>query len=122
MVSFQDFRDIPVWKSAHQLVLAIYKISQDFPKSEIYGLTSQLRRAIASVAANIVEGVNRKTIKETTQFLYHSKGSIAEAQYFLLLAKDLEYLKKTEYEILNKSCQDVANQLGGWIKYLKQKS
>jgi four helix bundle protein len=81
--------ELEVWKQAHALTLEIYKVTSSFPKSEMYGVVDQLRRASSSVAANIVEGQSRNTTKDYVNFLYNSRGSLEETRYFLLLSRDL---------------------------------
>ena len=87
------FEDLKVFDQAHKLTLLIYKFTKNFPKSEIYGLTSQIRRSSVSVAVNIVEGNSRGHKKEFLQFLYLANGSLEETKYHLMLAKDLGYIR-----------------------------
>lgn len=87
-----DFRKLKVWQEAHQLVLAIYRVTADFPSAEAYGLTSQLRRAAASIPANLAEGSGRRGDAEFARFCRIALGSASEVQYHLLLARDLDYL------------------------------
>jgi len=91
MEKTKKFTELIVWQKAHQFVLAIYKETQKFPKEEIYGLTSQLRRAAVSVAANIAEGYRKRGPKDKVRFLNISEGSLEECHYYLILAKDLNY-------------------------------
>ena len=93
-----NWRKLKVWQETHRLVLEIYKVTFSFPKSETYGLVDQLKRAAYSVPANIVEGQSRNTTKEYLHFLYNARGSLEEARYHLLLAKDLGYLALDRYE------------------------
>jgi len=116
-----EFSNLKVFKQAHALVLYVYKISQKFPKEELYSLTSQLRRAVVSIAANIVEGNTRRSKKEFIQFLYTSKGSLFEVKYFLLLAKDLNYLSEIEYRKLVVMGDEIGKMINGLLKYLKSK-
>ena len=88
----RDFRKIKAWQLADDLVVAVYELSKGFPREEVYGITSQLRRAASSVAANIVEGASRESRKDYAHFLQIARGSLAETQYFLHLAKRLAYL------------------------------
>ncbi len=88
----KDFRDLTVWQYAHQLTLAVYRDTKQFPREETYGLVSQLRRCSASVAANIAEGCGRSGNAEFGRFLAMAMGSASELEYFLLLARDLGYL------------------------------
>ena len=92
----RDFRKIKAWQLADDLAVAVYDVSKSFPREEIYGITSQLRRAASSVAANIVEGASRESFKDYAHFLQIARGSLAEAQYFLHLAKRLSYLDETQ--------------------------
>jgi four helix bundle protein len=85
------FQDLIVWQKAHQFVLAVYRVTSIFPRSELYGLTSQFRRAAVSVPANIAEGFKKKGRADKTRFLNIAQGSLEESRYYLLLAKDLGY-------------------------------
>ncbi|MDZ4780407.1 MAG: four helix bundle protein [Planctomycetia bacterium] len=87
----RSFEDLVVWQRAHTWVLGIYRATADFPKSELYGLTQQLRRASVSVPANIVEGFRRRGLAEKARFYNIAQGSLAESKYFLMLARDLSY-------------------------------
>jgi four helix bundle protein len=89
----RDFRDLKVWQKAHALTIEVYRASKDFPRDEAYGLTSQVRRASVSIAANIVEGCGRNGDAGFARFLRIALGSAAELQYHLLLAKDLGLLR-----------------------------
>ena len=114
--------ELDVWKKAHELTLEIYKQTAKFPSEERYGLTSQLRRASSSIPANIVEGSSRNYTKEYMQFLFQARGSLEEVRYFLLLSKDLNYLKQEEHQQLEKSCEDVSKMLNGLLTSLKRKT
>jgi len=85
------FRDLIVWQKAHEFVLALYRHTEHFPRSEIYGLTSQLRRASVSVPANITEGFVRRSKIEKARYLNIAQGSLEEVRYYLLLSNDLGY-------------------------------
>jgi len=87
----RTFRDLIVWQKAHQLVLALYRLTENFPKSEIYGLTSQLRRAAVSVPANIAEGFKKTGRADKERFMNTAQGSLEECRYYLILAADLGY-------------------------------
>jgi four helix bundle protein len=87
----KNFQDLIVWQKAHQFVLSIYRLSDAFPKSELYGLTSQTRRAAVSIAANIAEGFKKKTRPDKANYLNIGQGSLEECRYYLILAKDLGY-------------------------------
>ena len=87
----KDFKDLIVWQKAHQFVLAVYRFSKKFPKSEMYGLTSQARRAAISIPANIAEGFKKKTKPDKARFMNIAQGSLEECRYYLILAQDLDY-------------------------------
>ena len=87
------FTDLEVWREGHKLVIMIYKITNTFPKQEMYSLVDQMRRAACSVTANLAEGFGRQTYKEKLQFYYLSQGSLVELKNFLLIARDIEYLE-----------------------------
>jgi four helix bundle protein len=87
----KNFQELIVWQKAHQFVLSIYQLTNEFPKSEIYGLTSQLRRASVSVPANIAEGFKKRTKPDKTRFMNVAQGSLEECRYYLILTQDLEY-------------------------------
>lgn len=115
-----SFEDLIVWQKAHQFVLAAYKLTKEFPKEEIYGLTSQFRRASISIAANIAEGYKKKGVKDKLRFYNIAQGSLEECRYFLILTKDLEYAKsiKTESDLLievskmlNAYCKSIISNL-----------
>lgn len=88
----KSFQDLIVWQKSHKLVLEVYQITSHFPKEEIYGLTSQLRRAAVSVPANIAEGFGRTGIKDNIKFYTIAAGSLNELEYYIILSKDLNYL------------------------------
>jgi four helix bundle protein len=87
----RTFRDLIVWRKAHELVLSVYRYTRKFPKEEIYGLTSQFRRAAISIAANIAEGFKKRSRSDKARFMNISQGSLEECRYYLILAQDLEY-------------------------------
>jgi four helix bundle protein len=114
----KSFRDLEIWQEAHSLALEVYRITKDFPKEEIYGLTSQIRRAASSVAACIVEGHSRNTTKEFMKFLYDARASAAETEYHLLLSKDLNYLSVEIYEKLSSRYQVLGRRINALINSL----
>ncbi|HEY7615376.1 MAG TPA: four helix bundle protein [Terriglobales bacterium] len=93
----KDFRDLKVWEKAHQLTLALYRATARFPREELYGLTSQIRRCSASIGANIAEGCGKRGNTEFQRFLHIAAGSASELDYHLLLARDLGFLDNTQY-------------------------
>jgi len=116
----QDYRQLKVWQKSHSLVLRIYSATATFPEPERYGLTSQMRRAAASVAANIAEGCGRAGQAELRQFLYTSVGSASELEYFLLLARDLRFLTEKQQEVLDTSVREIKRMLTGLIQRVEQ--
>ena len=87
----KNFQDLVVWQKSHQLVLSVYRYSELFPKNELYGLTSQLRRAAVSIPGNISEGFKKRTKPDKVKYLNIAQGSLEECRYYLILAKDLGY-------------------------------
>lgn len=118
----QDFKKLLVWEKAHFLVLSVYRISQPFPKAEQFGITSQLRRAAYSIAANIAEGCGKQSNLEFAKYLHISLGSANETEYFLSLAHELEYLKKEEHESLNSQINEIKAMLISLINKVKKKN
>ena len=113
------FKDLKVWKKAHNLTLEIYKITKEFPKNERYRLVDQLCRSTASVPANIAEGKGRKSTKEFSNFLNIARGSIEETKYHLLLSKDLGYLNEEEFNKIWSKAREVGKMLNGLISKLE---
>jgi len=101
--------------------LEIYHVTTSFPKTEIYGLADQIKRAAYSVPANIVEGQSRNTTKEYLQFLYNARGSLEEVRYFLLLSFELQFLHKEKYDELEQQYGSASKMLNGLIKSLRSK-
>ena len=93
----RDFRKLQVWEKSHNLTLSIYELTPQFPREEIYGLTSQIRRACASIPTNIAEGCGRESPADFARFLQISMGSASETEYLILLAHDLKYLDADQY-------------------------
>lgn len=117
----KNYMGLDVWKASHEFTLKIYKNTIDYPNYERYGLISQLRRAAYSIPANIAEGNGKQYLKEYIQSLYISKSSLNEAQYFLLLSKDLNYIKESKYAELMTLLDRIDKMLIGLIKSLKRK-
>ena len=100
----KDFRELDVWHKAHQLTLRSYEMTRTFPRDELFGLTSQIRRCSASIGANIAEGCGRRGNGEFHRFLQTAAGSASELEYHFLLAHDLQYLDRQQYQDI---CADV---------------
>ncbi|MCA9889215.1 MAG: four helix bundle protein [Anaerolineae bacterium] len=115
----QDFKKLIVWQKSHQLTLEIYKLTGEFPKQEAFGLTSQMRRAAASVPTNIAEGSGRGTSSELARFLDIASGSICELEYQLILAHDLKYIALSSYEKIDNDLQEVKRMLAGFIRTIR---
>ncbi len=114
----RDFRDIRAWEKAHSLTLSIYKVTSSFPREELFGLTSQLRRASASIPANIAEGCGRAGNAELARFFTMSMGSASELEYHLLLARDLGLLPSRDYECFLSDLTEVKKMLVSYTQKL----
>jgi len=112
----QDYTKLNVWQKAHALTLSIYNITTVFPKSEAFGITSQMRRAAFSIPANVAEGCGRGTNRELRQFLYIAVGSASELDYYLLLARDLGILPPKQFPVLKARITEVRRMLAGLIE------
>lgn len=115
----EKFWGLKVFRKAHQLVLEVYKLTEKFPKEEKFGLTSQIRRAVVSVVANIVEATKRKSIKEKRNFHQIADGSLEEVKYYLYLSYELKFANKEEIERIIKIAREVGAMLFGLTKSLK---
>jgi len=113
-------KDLDVWKESITLVKMIYEMTSTFPKAEVYGLTSQLRRAAVSIPTNIAEGSARNGLKELNQFIGIAMGSASEVDTLLIIAKDLNYVK-TDLDVIEKQVNLVRKLLVGYKKYIKSK-
>jgi len=114
----KSFYELEIWKEAHRLTLEIYRFTKFFPKNEVYGLTSQIRRSAISVAACIVEGHSRNTRKEFIKFLYDARASAAETEYHLLLSRDLGYLDETDYSKISEQYKILSRRINSLINSL----
>lgn len=113
---------LEVAKKSHVLTLEIYKQTATFPKTEIYGIISQIRRSAMSVTANLAEGYTRKSSGEFKESINVARGSLAETQYFLLLSKDLDYLNQNNYLKLNQMVDEVGKMLFGLYQSIDKKT
>lgn len=114
----KDFRELKVWQKAHELTLAVYQITPSFPREELYGLTTQLRRAGSSIAANLAEGCGRNGDAELARFCSIAMGSASELEYHLLLAKDLKLIKPKDYEALDQRATELKRMLTALLRKL----
>ena len=105
-----------MWEKGHRLTLAVYETTARFPREELYGLTSQMRRSCAAIPANIAEGCGRGTNADLARFLQIALGSASELQYHLLLARDLSYLNPSAYKRLTREATEIERMLTSFIK------
>jgi len=112
----KDFRDLEVWHKAHQLTLQSYDATRVFPKEELFGLTTQVRRCSASIAANIAEGCGRSGNGDFHRFLQTAMGSASELEYHFLLARDLGYLPQQRFDSLNQEIVRVKKMLASLVR------
>jgi len=109
----KTFKDLIVWQKAHRFVLETYRYTKSFPRHELYGLSSQFRRAAVSITAKIAEGFKKRGVKDTMRFLNISHGSLEECRYYIILAKDLNYGNSGD---LNNLLEEVSRLLDGYYK------
>ena len=114
----KSFQELGVWRKSHALVLEVYKLTKDFPKAELYGLTSQIRRAAISIPANIAEGFGRQSIVEKIRFFNIAQGSLNEVKYYLILINDLNY---AETESISEHAEEISKILDAYIKKMREK-
>lgn len=115
----KEFRELQIWQRSHALTLAVYRVTRSFPKEELFGLTSQLRRACASIPANIAEGCGRDGDAELKRFLGIALGSACEVDYHLILATELGYLDSTDSAALSAEIMELRRMLGAFVQKLK---
>lgn len=118
----RDFQDIKVWEKSHRLTLEVYKVTASFPQGEIYGLTSQLRRACASIPTNIAEGCGRKGDAALARFMQVAMGSTSEVEDQLLLARDLSFTNQVEYERPYAETVEVKKMQAAFLVTLRRKA
>lgn len=121
MGEIKNFTDLNVWIEGHSLVLDIYRLTRDFPIEEKFGLTIQLRRCVVSITSNIAEGFSRQSNKEKIQFYSMAGGSLSELQNQLLIARDINYLNKNDFEVLAQKTILVSKLLNGLIRSIKNR-
>jgi len=107
----RDFKKYDIWQLSHFLTLEVYKTTSNFPKEELFGITSQIRRASASIPTNISEGCGRNSDKEFNQFLNIALGSANETEYLLILSKDLNYINNEIFENLEKEINTIKSKI-----------
>lgn len=119
MEKSKHFTELIVWQKAHQFVLNVYTLTKQFPKEELFGLTSQFRRTSISIAANIAEGYSKKGLKDKIRFLNIAQGSLAECEYYLRLTRDLGYVNMTKQE---SDLEEVSKLLNAYSRAIKKNS
>ncbi len=114
----RDFKSFSFWEDAHKLAVGIYQLTKDFPKSELYGITSQLRKASLSVPTNIAEGCGRESIQELKRFMVIANGSITEVQYLLFFCFEVQLIKIANHEILYREALSIKKKLTAYVSKL----
>ena len=117
----KNYKELKVWQKSYKLCLHIYKVTKRFPKDEMYGLTSQIRRSAVSIPSNIAEGYGRKTTTEYVRFLYIAYGSVCELETQTMLCGDLGYVGKEKLQKLAAKIEEVERMLKALIKSLENK-
>ncbi|MGB9613530.1 MAG: four helix bundle protein [Candidatus Margulisiibacteriota bacterium] len=117
----RDYKDLVVWQKAYELCVEVYKATRDFPRSELYGMVLQLRRAAVSIPSNLAEGHTRQHTGEFIQFIYTALGSSSELETHLMISLELKYLKENEFENLSKRLIEIRKMLNGLINSLREK-
>ena len=116
----KNFYDLDAWKQAHIIVVEVYRITENFPKEELYGIVSQLRRAVSSITANIAEGFARYHFEDKIRFYYQARGSAAEVQNFLLIARDLKIINDEICKKLGEKSKEVQKLINGLIRSIEK--
>jgi four helix bundle protein len=114
-----DFKNLKVWQKSYKLTLQVYRSTQGFPREELFGLVSQIRRSASSIGANIAEGVGRKSDGELARFLHIARGSASELEYHLLLARDLQFLPQKNFDELMHVTEEVQRMLASLIQQVQ---
>jgi four helix bundle protein len=114
----KDFRTLNVWQKSHKLAIMVYQLTRNFPKEELYGITSQLRRAVISIPTNIAEGCGRGSDKDFAKFAQIAIGSASESEYLILLSNELGYIDKDNFDDLTEKICEIKRMLTSLIKNL----
>jgi four helix bundle protein len=114
----RDFKRLDVWRLSIELSKGVYVVARGFPRDEVYGLTSQIKRAVVSVPSNIAEGCGKKTNKDCSSFLHHAMGSLKEVECQVVLARELDYLSEDEFKELNGKILVLSRKLFAFIDYI----
>jgi len=116
----RNYRDLQVWSKAHNLTLELYRVSQKFPRDEIYGITSQLRRAAVSIGANLAEGCGRRTANELARFVRIALGSASELDYHLLISRDLGFMSGDDFASASAALTEVRKMLTSFLQSVEE--
>ena len=119
-MKIDKFTDLITWQEAHKSVLDIYHVTKKFPKEELFGLTSQMRRSAVSITSNIAEGFGRNTMRDKVHFFYQARGSMSELRNQLLIARDIKYISESEYLVIDTKIDDSQKLLHGLIRRTNQ--
>jgi len=119
-MKIESFYDLKVWKTAHQAVLDVYKVTSDFKAEEKYRIKDQLCRAVVSIPANIAEGFGRSSKKDFIKFLIIARGSLEESKYLLFLSKELGYISDEKFSVLHSQLIEIAKMINGLIKSIQK--
>ncbi len=117
----KSFTDLKAWQEGHSLVLDVYKVTESFPKAEVYGLSSQMRRASVSVTSNIAEGFSRDSFADKAHFYVMAHGSVTELQNLFHIARDVDYIDRSKAEILFLQAELVYRIISGLIRASKER-
>ncbi len=118
-LKIQNFTDLEAWKVSHRLAIDVYQATKKFPKEELFGIVSQLRRAAVSVTSNLAEGFSRNSAKDKAQFYAIAKGSLTELESQLLICRDIAYLPVSEHQALEEQIRKANKLINGLIRYLR---
>lgn len=122
MSNFKDYKTLDVWIKSRELTNLTYSLTRSYPKEEIFGLVSQMRRCAVSIVSNIAEGIGRNYTNETIHFLEIAKGSIFELETQLIISLDQQFLKIEDFEKISLLIEDCKKLLNGFISYYRQKA
>lgn len=119
-MTIKNFEDLKIWQLSIELSIKIYQVTKTFPKSELFSLTDQLRRAVTSIGANIAEGFGRQYQKEKIQYLYQSRGSLYEVKHFLYISEKLGYISNPELNDILQDIEYLAKSINSFITSLQR--
>lgn len=115
----KSFKELIVWQKAHLFVLSVYKFAQSFPKDELYGLTSQFKRAAVSIAGNIAEGYAKKSLSDKLKYFNISQGSLEECVYYIVLSKDLGFISEEQENFLDSLSNEIEKLLQSYMNKIQ---